>query len=48
VSLFKGESIGIANGIIKGINQKGQLLIDVDDKGLLNFNLKEVQLLSSN
>lgn len=48
VSLFKGDSIGVANGIIKGINQKGQLLIDVEDRGVVNFNLKEVQLLSSN
>lgn len=48
VSLFKGESIGTTNGIIKGINQKGQLLIDIEDKGILNFNLKEVTLLSSN
>lgn len=45
VSLFKGEQIGKVNGIIKGINEKGQLLIDIDHRGVMNFNLKEVQLL---
>jgi len=48
VSLFKGEQIGTINGIIKGINEKGQLLIDIDQQGVLKFNLKEVELLSSN
>lgn len=47
VSLFKGEQIGKVNGIIKGVNDKGQLRVDIDNKGELCFNLKEVQLLIS-
>jgi BirA family biotin operon repressor/biotin-[acetyl-CoA-carboxylase] ligase len=48
VSLFNAKDIGRVNGIIKGVNQKGQLLVDIDTKGLMTFNLKELQLLSSN
>ncbi len=45
VSLFRTKEFGLCNGIVKGVNNKGQLEVELEDKGLHRFNLKEIEFL---
>jgi BirA family biotin operon repressor/biotin-[acetyl-CoA-carboxylase] ligase len=45
VSLFRTKDFGGCNGIVKGVNDKGQLEVELEDRGLQKFNLKEIEFL---
>lgn len=47
VALYKSTEFGICNGIIQGVNDKGQLVVELENHGQQSFNLKEIEFLTN-
>ena len=45
VSVFETSENSLFNGIIKGVSNIGELLVDTENEGLRKFQLKEVKLI---